>query len=127
MRTKEKHLMDLAENIAKKDGYTSVAWIYNQLAGLKKAMLNGKYYTRVDSVSKSGASRIISIAYIEKDELHHITHPGILYLAGCDSKGRIRGCGMDMLFAAQYNLFIQLHKSYKGAHYQKRMKEYNEM
>jgi hypothetical protein len=120
-----KHLHKLAEKLTKKDEYTSYEWMYNELLRIKNALLTGKFYAGVDSVSRSGMSRKISLAYIYKNQLHHIYHEKILELAGCNKDGRIGGCGMDMLFAAQYNLFISLHRSYSEAHYQKRMKRYN--
>jgi hypothetical protein len=102
------HLMKLAEKIEKKANYPSVEYVYGILVDLKNALLHGKYYTGVMSVSRSGMSRKIKIAYIKNNTLHTICHSGILNLAGCNKDGRIDGCGMDMLFAAQYNLFCTL-------------------
>lgn len=96
-----------------------------QLTQIKNALIKGNYYTCVNSVSKSGMSRNITIAYIYRNKLITIRNPKILELAGVSKKGRIGGCGMDMLFHAQYTLFQNLHKSYKQAHYQKRMAQYN--
>tara|TARA_A100001201_G_scaffold4020_4_gene8577 strand:+ start:6585 stop:6806 length:222 start_codon:yes stop_codon:yes gene_type:complete len=72
-------------------------------------------------------SRKITLAYIHKNKLYKITDEKILSLAGCNKNGTISGCGMDMLFHAQYTLYHNLHKSYKQAHYQKRMKQYNNL
>ena len=106
----------------------STAKLYReQLMHIKNAMTGGKYYTRVETVSKSGISRTIAIAYTHGNRLIHICDTLILDLAGVDKNGRIGGCGMDMLFAAQYNLFHSLHGSYKRAHYQKRMARYNSL
>ena len=69
----------------------------------------------------------LAIAYTHGNRLIHICDTLILDLAGVDKNGRIGGCGMDMLFAAQYNLFHSLHGSYKRAHYQKRMARYNSL
>lgn len=52
---------------------------------LKEALLKGNYYTRVDSVSSSGMSRIISIAFIRKNKLQKVDD-FIMKLAGCDKK-----------------------------------------
>jgi len=88
---------------------------------LKTALLNGDYYTRVDKVSASGMSRTISIGFIRKNKLRKVDD-FIMKLAGCDKNGRIGGCGMDMLFAAQYNLFLKLCPNHR---YQSAMKSYN--
>ena len=97
------------------------------LTQIKNALLNGRFYAGVVSVSRSGMSREIKLAYLYKNKLIKITDPEILKLAGVNSKGRISGCGMDMLFHAQYTLFHNLHDSYKRAHYQRRMKRYREL
>ena len=96
-----------------------------ELNNIKSSLLNGTFYIRVDTVSSSGMSRKISMAYIKNNKLHKITDPFILKLAGCDKNGRIHGCGMDMLFHAQYSLYQNLHDSYKQANYQKRLTNYN--
>tara|TARA_R100000657_G_C4617797_1_gene68911 strand:+ start:165 stop:572 length:408 start_codon:yes stop_codon:yes gene_type:complete len=98
-----------------------------ELTRIKNALLNGRFYCGVDSVSRSGMSRKIKLAYIYKNRLRKITDPFILDLAGCDKNGKIYGCGMDMLFHSQYTLFQNLHRSYKEAHYQKRMPSYNNL
>jgi len=100
-------------------------WNAEELTRIKNALLKGRFYCGVDSVSKSGMSRKIRLAYIYRNKLRRITDPYILNLAGCNKDGRISGCGMDMLFHAQYTLFHNLHNSYKQAHYQKRMPSYN--
>lgn len=137
-----KHIQNLAQGIAnerikdfKKKGIYSatdeqykednINYYQNELTRLKNALINGKYYTGVKSVSSSGMSRTITIAYIYKNKLFTIRDKYILDLAGVNKNGRIGGCGMDMLFHAQYTLFNNLHNSYKRAHYQKRMSNYN--
>lgn len=101
---------------------TSLEVFEEMLLGWRWALLSGNYWTRVDSVSKSGMSRVIEIAYIRKNQLQKAYHPLLLELAGCDKNGRISGCGMDMLFAAQYDLFRSL---CPGHRYQTAMKQYN--
>ena len=91
------------------------------LTHLKDAILNGNYYTRVDKVSPSGMSRTIEIGYIRKNKLFKVDD-FVYKLAGCDKNQRISGCGMDMLFAAQYNLFQKLCPNMR---YQDKMKQYN--
>lgn len=90
--------------------FTTEEWIEdvaNRLMEWRDALLSGRYYTRVESVSRSGMSRVIVIA--RGDHTGLINAPAYIYrLAGCDRARRIHGCGMDMLFAAQYNLFVTL-------------------
>ena len=113
----KKHLTAIATEQVKIDSkrYEFIAnspdaWIesnLNELYKVRNALLKGNYYTRVDSVSKSGMSRTIVIKYIKDNELHCCSD--LIYkLAGCDKNNRIGGCGMDMLFTAQYNLFCAL-------------------
>ena len=101
-------------------------WVESNLKALKavrKALLNGRYYTGVESVSSSGMSRVIKIAYIDNNKLHGV--PDEIYkLAGCDKNHRISGCGMDMLFHAQYNLFRVLCPNMR---YQDKMERYNSL
>lgn len=98
-----------------------------RLTDIKKALLKGNFYIGVQSVSSSGMSRVLKLAYIKNNRLHTINDQFLLKLAGCDKNGRIGGCGMDMCFHAQYTLFHNLHDSYKKAHYQKRMTSYNNL
>ncbi|QDP66352.1 MAG: hypothetical protein Unbinned6224contig1000_73 [Prokaryotic dsDNA virus sp.] len=133
-----KHILNLAEALVNEDIKTSdfwtekdkpqlTNWKAEELQRIKNALLKGKFYAGVESVSKSGRSRTIKLAYIYKNKLHKIGDKEILSLAGVSENGRISGCGMDMLFHAQYTLFHNLHKSYKAAHYQKRMPQYNNL
>ena len=133
-----KHIKKIAFARAKKDIKKSnfwtdkdinklTEWNAETLTKIKNALLNGRFYAGVKNVSSSGMSRIITLAYIYKNKLHTIRDEQILSLAGCSKDGRISGCGMDMLFHAQYTLFHNLHKTYKQAHYQKRMKRYNNL
>jgi hypothetical protein len=100
-------------------------YILQELTRIKNALLKGKFYAGVVSVSRSGMSRKIKLAYVYKNELITIRDPKILKLAGVSSNGSISGCGMDMLFHAQYTLFHNLHRNYKRANYQNRLKPYN--
>ncbi len=134
---KDKHLLKLAVDefeielknssfTDEEDRFHSVKYDYQSLKNIKQSLLQGRFYIRVDKVSKSGMSRNISMAYILNNKLHRIIDPFILKLAGCDKNGRVSGCGMDMLFHVQYTLFHALHVSYKKAHYQSRMRAYND-
>ena len=99
----------------------------DELTLLRNALLRGRFYVGVDSVSKSGMSRTLTLAYCYKNQINKVWNPLVLGLAGCNPSGRIAGGGMDMCFAAQYNLFCSLFRSYKEAHYQKRMPTYNSL
>ena len=124
-----KHIQNLATELTKKEEprYKELSNIYfrEELTRIKNAMLSGKFYAGVISVSRSGMSRKIKLAYIYKNRLINISNPNILKLAGVSPNGSISGCGMDMLFHAQYTLFINLHGSDKKARYSERMKQYN--
>ena len=131
MRT-TKHITNLAQKIAdepKDSKYreSQIKYFTDELTRIKNALLNGRFYCGVVSVSRSGMSRKIKIGYIYKGELNIIHNPRILKLAGINKNGNISGCGMDMLFHSQYTLFHNLHTSYKKAYYQRRMKRYREL
>ena len=129
-----KHIIKLAAAIAKKDIKESTYYSDSDLDWLtennakhftevKEALLNGRYYTGVEKVSSSGMSRIIKIKYIKNNKLHGVSMD-IYDMAGCDKNQRISGCGMDMLFAAQYNLFQTLCPNLR---YQDKMEQYNNL
>ena len=123
-----KHIEKLSEELTKneKSQYreTSKDYILQELTKIKNALLKGRFYAGVVSVSRSGMSRKIKLAYIYKNKLITIRDPKLLKLAGVSPKGSISGCGMDMLFHAQYTLFHNLHTNYKKANYQNRLKPY---
>lgn len=123
-----KHIQKLSEELTKNEEpkyrETSKDYILQELTKIKNALLNGRFYAGVVSVSRSGMSRKIKLAYIYKNELITIRDPKLLKLAGVNPKGDIWGCGMDMLFQAQYTLFQNLHTNYKRANYQNRLKPY---
>ena len=129
-----KHIINLATKLTNQDikdsnYYTDqdFDWLLknniNHLNEVKESILKGRYYTSVESVSSSGMSRVIKIKYIKNNSLHGV-NDDIYKLAGCDSNNRIKGCGMDMLFHAQYNLFQALCPNMK---YQDKMKRYNNL
>lgn len=128
-----KHLKLIAERVVNQESkdYDFIknnksAWVddyIQHMEDVRKALITGKYYTCVDTVSQSGMSRVIKIKYIKNNKLHNV--PNFIYkLAGCDKNRRISGCGMDMLFAAQYNLFVTLCPKLP---YQTKMKRYNDL
>ena len=118
-----KHIYKIAQKICS-ENYRDFDYTLKELTRIKNALLKGKFYAGVVSVSRSGMSRKIKMAYIYKNELITIRDPKLLKLAGVNSKGSISGCGMDMLFHAQYTLFHNLHTNYKRANYQNRLKPY---
>ena len=125
-----KHLPHMHEREASEESKQryfkdSQSYYLTQFKQILKAMKTGRFYAGVKSVSRSGMSRKIKLGYIIRNKLFHIRNPFILKLAGVDKNGRISGCGMDMLFHAQYNLFQALHSSHEKAKYQTRMKTYN--
>lgn len=133
-----KHIKKLSQAIAKqeikesnfwkdKDLNQLTDWKVKELTRIKNALLKGRFYAGVKSVSNSGMSRKIELAYIYNNKLFKIRDKEVLSLAGVSKNGRISGCGMDMLFHAQYTLFQNLHRTYKQAHYQKRMLNYNNL
>lgn len=123
-----KHIEKLSEELTKNEEpryqKTSKDYILQELTKIKNALLKGQFYAGVVSVSRSGMSREIKMAYIYKNELITIRDPKLLKLAGVSANGSISGCGMDMLFHAQYTLFHNLHTNYKRANYQNRLKPY---
>ena len=135
---KTKHILKLAEKFAKENIEDSnlftekdLNWLVDsyatELTRIKNAMLKGTFYAGVISVSSTGMSRKIRMAYIYKNQLYKIRDAQYLALAGCDKNGRISDCDMDMLYDAQTKLFVNLHSSYKEANYSKRMKTYNDL
>jgi len=120
------HAYDREKKPEQQDAYfhSSYNYILQELTRIKKALYKGNFYMRVDSVSKSGMSRKIKFAYTYKNKIITIRNKHILKMACCDPNGKISGCGMDMLFHAQYTLFNNLHSSYKKANYSKNMKQY---
>ena len=123
-----KHIKELSKKLTKNEEpqYREMSkdYILQELTRIKNALLKGKFYAGVISVSRSGMSRKIKLAYVYKNELRTIRDPKILKLAGVSPNGNITGCGMDMLFDAQYKLFHNLHRNYKRANYQNRLKPY---
>lgn len=84
-----------------------ITMVIEELTDILEAMKDGRFYCRIVCAAKSGMSRVISMAIVKDNEI--IGLPDYVYkLAGCDKNRRIKGCGMDMLFAAQYDLWYTL-------------------
>lgn len=104
-----KHIHELAKSLSESSpDVRSVASLQDHLIDVRKAILKGRFYMGVRSVSKSGASRVLTMAFVDKTEVIQEVWPAVYSLAGCDKNKRIKGGGMDMCFAAQYNLFQYL-------------------
>ena len=85
---------------------------FNLLPSLKKAIgeKNGKIYAQVNTVSRSGMSRTITLFIIHKNEIINLNYTifSKVYADKSNLKegiARINGCGMDMLFEATYRLY----------------------
>ena len=84
---------------------------FNLLPSLKKAIAgNGKIYAQVNSVSRSGMSRTITLFIIHKNEIINLNYTIFSNVYADKSNvregiARINGYGMDMLFEATYRLY----------------------
>ena len=117
-----KHIYELAKSLYESRGdIRSVASLQDHLT---YALLKGRFYIGVRSVSKSGMSRELAMAYVDKYGVLQEVWPAVYSLAGCDKNKRIKGCGMDMCFAAQYDLF---HILCPKMRYQDKMPRYNHL
>ncbi len=101
---------------------SEIANNYRTLIDLKKALLEDRYYTRRDSVSSSGLSSIIKIAYVKDNRVFYIHQKFLLQLACCNENGKISSYGADELYFAQYKLFQKLCPNHD---YRISMKQYN--
>ena len=81
---------------------------------LKKCFLRNKVvWTKIESVSKSGMSRIINAYTVKNNEIDRVSYyvAQLLDSTYDDKTGGIRmnGSGMDMEFALEYNLSRKLY------------------
>ena len=104
-----KHIQELAKSLyeSRDDIYSLVA-LQDHLLNVRQAILKGRFYIGVRSVAKSGMSRVLAMAFVDKGGLLQEVWPVVYSLSGCDKNNRIRGCNMDMCFVAQYELFQTL-------------------
>ena len=79
---------------------------------VKTALKRNAVYAKVDSVSRSGMSRKISLYIVYRNEIYCLNWGfGSIFGDRVDIKTHdviIGGCGMDMLFEANYRLFKAL-------------------
>ena len=119
-----KHIYALAKNLQSRPDVHSVVGMYSLLMEVRTAILKGRFYIGVRSVSKSGMSRTLTLAYVDKSGVIQEVHPAVYTLAGCDKNRRIKGCNTDMRFDAQYVLFRTLCPKMK---YQDKMPRYKRL
>jgi len=85
-----------------------IEMIRNLWPSVKKELRKG-IYAQVNTVSRSGMSRTISLFIKHKGEIINLNSTPFWKLYGdsrnSDHQVRIGGCGMDMLFEASYRLF----------------------
>lgn len=74
---------------------------------IKDAIKNGQFYAGIASVSASGLSRKLFLAFYHKDRLLEVTEFGY-YLSGCNRKRRHSGCGYDVRGKCLENLGFAL-------------------
>ena len=81
-----------------------------------KAVQSGRISYKVMSVARSGMSRTISISSFEgkMSQGYYRTYTSMLealgYKLNDNGDAKITGCGMNMLFATNYNIIHSLHK-----------------
>lgn len=116
------------------DGY-GIEYALKILPSVKKAIggKNGKIYAKVDTVSRSGMSRTISLYIMHQGELINLNYTPFAQVYGdtISNKGwgkqvRINGCGMDMLFEATYRLYHFLFTQSRRP-YQNHLNRYNSL
>lgn len=78
------------------------------LPAVRRALKKNAIYATVHKVSKSGMSRTISLYIVHKNKIVCLNWAfGDIFGDSItkDREVRINGCGMDMLFEANYRLF----------------------
>ena len=58
----------------------------------------------------------MKFGFIEDNYLYSVEDPTIYKLAGCDKQGRMKGCGFDKRYAAQYQLWHSLGGKIPSSH-----------
>jgi len=107
---------DVLNRISKEDYYTKECFIEDVKCYLK-AVKSGRILYTVTSVSRSGMSRNILIKSFEgtmrkgsyRTYYNFLKILGFRFVNNSDSI-RVSGCGMNMLFATNYNIIHKLHK-----------------
>ena len=77
-----------------------------------KALKSGRLQYRVTNISKSGSSRDILISSFEgsmtkgyyRNYINMLEVLGLNFVSKYSSEIRVKGCGMNMLFATNYNI-----------------------
>lgn len=82
------------------------------LSAVKRALKNNAIYIKLDSVAISGMSRNISMYIVYKNEIYCLNWAfGLIFGDRLNERNHevvMLGCGMDMLFEANYRLFRAL-------------------
>ena len=108
--------------------YPPIEYSLELLPSVKRAIggKNGKIYARVETVSRSGMSRTVSLFIVHKGDMVNLNNTVYRYVYGDtvtrDGKVRIGGCGMDMLFECTYRMFNFLYS--RRVRYQNRLNRY---
>jgi len=113
---------EVEKNIAKKLKYYSYEQFEKDVIKYIEAIQEGRVVCVIHSVAKSGMSRVMSFHsceennYTEGDKQFHYRQWNCLSIAlghtesKCRNGFRIGGCGMDMVFATNYNIIHDLHR-----------------
>ena len=99
-------------------------YLKREMIALREALLEGRYWSRIDSVARSGMSCKIIVAYaylFEERILIRRVYNELLCIVGFSKDGRVSDCGMDEV---QYSLFQLLCPDKR---YQLDMPEYNSL
>ena len=106
---------EVQKNITKESYYSETDFV-NDAKAYIAAVKSGRILYTVTSVSKSGMSRNISVESFEGKMTggHYRNYIGFLRALGYKIDGfgsvKIGGCGMNMLFATNYNIIHSLHR-----------------
>ena len=109
----------LVERVESFKGGKLNEWEIETLEGwtpiIQRALKANKIYARVETVARSGMSRTIRLSIVHKGEIVNLNNTVFAFIYSDSVKRgwgarvvRIGGCGMDMLFEANYRLFKAL-------------------
>ena len=116
---------EVEKNIAKKLKYYSYEQFEKDVVKYIEAIQEGRMVCVIHSVAKSGMSRVMSFHSCEQIQYQqladntidfHYRQYNCLFIAlghtesKCRNGFRIGGCGMNMIFATNYNIIHNLHR-----------------
>jgi len=112
---------EVEKNIAKKLKYYSYEQFEKDAVKYIEAIQEGRMVCVIHSVAKSGMSRVMSFHSCEQNQYPEDSTPDFHYRqwnclfialghteSKCRNGFRIGGCGMDMVFATNYNIIHNL-------------------